>query len=226
MVHPVNGFVATAAPLLSAVAWPLAALAMAALFRREVRLALDRLARLKYGAMELTFRDDLREAEALARCLPPPPGSADRPEPGATVRFEVAAPDANAAPETLGTLLVDAGAEGRAVARPARDRRSPRDAIRRAWDDLAHAVVEVAARLGDRREPDPGRPTPALRFLVDRGYLSGDEGRLVDRLRRLADRADRIDPADGHDGPAPGRAEAERFAALAGPVRDRLLGLA
>ena len=52
--------------------WPLATLLIALIFRQDVGKALGRVGQFKYRDLELTFRDDLRQAEQLARAIPPP----------------------------------------------------------------------------------------------------------------------------------------------------------
>jgi hypothetical protein len=52
--------------LVQSLAWPVAAVAIAALFRAEVRLVLERIVRLKYRDFEAQFRRDLAESEGLA----------------------------------------------------------------------------------------------------------------------------------------------------------------
>ena len=81
---------------------------------------------------------------------------------------------ADAGTEPRGTLLIGPTSSPDAASsatRPPGDRRSPRDAILRTWDDLAQALIETASRLGDRRNPGSSRVEPTLRFLVGRGYL-------------------------------------------------------
>ena len=80
-------------------------------------------------------------------------------------------------------------------------------------------MVHASTVLGDRRAPAPLRVDAAARFLVDRGWIGGVEGHLIDRLRLLADRVERnegtpIDPDD-----------ARRFVQLATPLIARVAAL-
>ena len=47
--------------------WPLATLAIALIFRKDVGQALGRVGQFKYRDLELTFRDDLRHRGVLHR---------------------------------------------------------------------------------------------------------------------------------------------------------------
>ncbi len=52
--------------LVEALAWPVSGVVIAAMFRAEVRLVLERLVRLKYRNFEAQFHRDLAQAEDLA----------------------------------------------------------------------------------------------------------------------------------------------------------------
>lgn len=224
----VDGFIA----LINALAWPTASLAIAVLFRRELRMALGRLGQFKYGGVELTFRDDLRQAETLARSIPRPeinPPSTTRPK----VTLEAAA--ANAA-ELAGTMVahdestattVVVAAGGKADPRPRRNLESywqvcqvsPRLGVLEVWDELKLVLVQVSTAVGDRRAPAPTRAEAAARFLVERGWLTSGEGQLIERLRLMANQ---VEP---HDGLPVMIDDARRFVELAVPLIDRVLSL-
>jgi len=208
--------------LMNALAWPVATLGIACLFRREIRAAMGRVGQFKYRDLEVTFREELRQAETLARALPTAaPLMASSPGGRVVLEAETSEP-----PELGGVILAEPkGPTGRpapAIGRDALDRlaaRSPRDAVLESWAAVGHALVKAAATLGDRRAPAPTRAEDAARFLVDRGWLAGPEARLVDRLRALRDRA-----ADPHD-PDPGPDEARRYVDLAWPLAARIEAL-
>lgn len=226
-VVPLIGFVS----LVGALAWPVASFLIAVLIRRELRMAVGRLGQVKYAGMEVNFREEIRLAEDLARSA----GQAEAavaPAPAAPVAIvhESAEGDASELPGTLigrdttlgSTMLVAPGP--RPEAKPDRDadslRRlcldSPRLAILEAWDDLGHAAARAVTALGDRRSGTPVRAESAARFLVDRGWLNGAQGRLVDRLRQIAARAER------GEGPAATPDDARRYVDLVLPLLDRL----
>ena len=223
-----DGFIA----LINALAWPSASLAIAILFRRELRMALGRLGQLKYGGVELTFREDLRQAETLARSIPRPeinPGPANRPK----ITFET---DTGNATELAGTMVAHDGSTATTVAVAAggknepRQRRSldsywkvcqvsPRLGVLETWDELKQVLVQVSSAVGDRRVPAPIRLEAAVRFLVERGWLTSDEGQLIERLRLMANQ---VEPRDGTPVMID---DARRFVELAVPLIDRVTGL-
>ncbi len=218
--------------LISALAWPSAVLVIAFLFRHEVRGVLTRLGQFKYGGVEMTFRDDLRDAETLARAVPATPSSSDNAQP-LRVQLEVGANDAA---ELVGTLVghetstattVLVASPVRAEPRPGRSveaflrlcGESPREGILEAWADLRNVLIQAAATLGDRRAPAPVRVEGAVRFLVDRGWINTVEGQLVERLRGLASQVE-------HRAGAPVSLEdARRFVELAVPILIRVAAL-
>ena len=219
--------------LIGALAWPSASLAIAVLFRRELRMALGRLGQVKYGAMELTFREDLRQAEALARLVPQSSPAAG---PGASapgkVQFEAEAADASELQGTMvghetspETTVIVAGAKPEVRAGRDRDSflhaclESPRLGIIGAWDELGRLMIRAAVHLGDRRARTPLGTEAALKFLVDRGWLGAVEGKIVDRLRRIADEVHH------REGPPITLDEAQRYVELAFPVIERIAHL-
>ncbi len=205
-------------PLAGSMAWPLAALCIAYLFRREVRLALARVGQVKYRDFEMTFREDLHQAEALARTVvaAPPPRMLLEVGQGEPV-------------ELAGSMIADAG--GVVVAPPAAPQpprdlerlarivdRSPREAILGAWDEVQRALNAASARLGERRGGGPGRSVDAIHLLAGRGRLEGPELKLVERLKAIRDRASRLAESE----PRPTPDEARRFLDLALPAAARI----
>lgn len=215
---------------MNALAWPSAALLIAILFRRELRLALNRLGQVKYAGMELNFRDEIRRAEALAQAaFAVDPGG--RPEATPRVVHEAAAGDASELPGTLlggessttTTVLVAGGTRPQPHAPRSHDalvrlcHDSPRLGVMEAWDELDRAIAGAAARLGDRRPG--GQADGSVRFLVGRGWLPAAHVQLVDRLRRLAVQVEQDDARP------PSADEARRYLDLVTPLLDRLGGL-
>ena len=215
--------------LIDALAWPLAMLAISLLFRHEVRGILARLGQFKYAGLEMTFRDELRDAETLARAIPRPEVHLDT-APGARVQWEVAADSATelvgtlVSPEALTSPSVVVAAPTRDESRPERRAvplhrvwgNSPRAGVIETWGELQRGLLQAASHLGDRRAPAPVRVEGAVRFLVERGWISGVEGQLVERLRTLAEQVDR------QDGPPVSRDDARRFVDLAVPLLGRI----
>ena len=218
--------------LIDALAWPLAMMAISMLFRHEVRGILARLGQFKYAGLEMTFRDELRDAETLARAIPRPEVHLDT-APAARVQLEVGT---DAASELVGTLVspetptsisvlvaTPTRDESRSPRQPAPVHRiwgnSPRAGIIETWGELQRGLLQAASHLGDRRAPAPVRVDGAIRFLVERGWISGVEGQLVERLRALAEQV------EGHDRPPVSHDEARRFVDLAVPLIGRIGGL-
>lgn len=228
-----NGFVS----LINALAWPAATFAMAVLFRREFRMALGRLGQVKYGGMEVLFREDLRQAEALARASAPAQAAATPAVGGASapasIVHEAAAADTSELAGTLVGFETSTDVAPALVARPRHEWRSnrdlesllatcegaPREAVLDAWEELRRALVHASTVLGDRRAPAPLRADAAARFLVDRGWIGSVEGHLIDRLRLLADRVER------HEGAPIDPDDARRFVQLAAPLIARIVAL-
>jgi hypothetical protein len=202
-------------PLINALAWPIAIVVLSVLFRREIGQAAGRLGQLKFRELEVTFREDLRQAEALAQSIPGSPKLA--PVPG-RVLLEA---DEDSGPTLGGTMIVGGGASPEEISRDeGKDRpapRSPREAIAGAWADLGAALVRAASSLADRKSPAPTRPADAARFLSGRGWLVGDEARLFVVLEQLRERADH------YDGVAIGPDEARRFVELSSRLTARII---
>lgn len=173
--------------------WPLATLLIALIFRKDVGQALGRVGQVKYRDLELTFREDLHQAEQLARSIPPPAEkgpvvlevSVDGPEP---LRGRLIAPpsgpegspsDRSDSPEDL------AG-------------RRPRQAVEAAWGLVSRAIskherasgrahagfaplVDLLQKLRDRASrPDQPPPSP------------DDARRFVALARRVAERIEEL----------------------------------
>ena len=215
--------------LITALAWPLAVLAIPLIFRQEVRGILARLGQFKYAGLEMTFRDELRDAETLARAIPRADVTLD-PTPATRVQFEVGEGEAT---ELVGTLVspdlpvlnsITVATPGRTDPRPAPATppvhriwgNSPRAGVLEFWDDLKRNLLRAATQLGDRRAPAPVQVEGAVQFLVSRGWISGVEGQLVERLRTLAELVEHP------EGPPLSRDEARRFIDLAGPLVARI----
>ncbi|WP_435007286.1 hypothetical protein P12x_004620 [Tundrisphaera lichenicola] len=197
--------------MINALAWPTATLGLALLFREEVKSMLGRIGRVKYRDVEVTFREDLRQAESLARSIP----SQGR------VILEADSTGLVASPQ--GEIIGD---RRPALARhPEQDRiermaaQSPLDAMIEAWSVVGQSLMKAASNLGDRRAPAPLRPEDASRYLVDRGWLVGPEAHLVERLRMIRDRLVQGDLLT----PTPD--EARRFVNLAFPLASRIEAL-
>jgi hypothetical protein len=149
--------------------WPLATLLIALIFRRDLSQALGRVGTVKYHDLELTFREDLHQAEELARSIPPPASESP-------VVLEVAHEEA----EPLGGhLIVPLSSSARSPRR--RDLTKdltgsrPREAVEAAWDVLARASSLKRAKASTH---------PKLDELID----------LLRSLRNRATRADQPQP--------------------------------
>ncbi len=208
-----NGFVS----LIGSMAWPLASLSIAYLFRHEVRLALGRVGRVKYRDFEMTFHEDLHQAESLAKAIAPGPAPRVVLEVGQGEPIELAGSMIGDLGGVVVASIVPPGSRGgEGLARIAA--RSPREAMLGGWDEVGRALLAASARLGDRRAPSPTRAVDALDSLVARGWLAGPEARLIERLRAIRDRVARLDEAS----PAPTPDEARRYLDLALPAAARL----
>lgn len=202
-------------PLINALAWPIATVVLAVLFQREIKQAAGRLGQLKFRELEVNFREDLRQAEALALSIPAAP-KASAATPG-RVLLEA---DEASGPTLSGTMIVAGGMapdrESRREGGGRRVVRLPREEILAAWSELGETLVRVANSAGDRKLPALARAEDAARLLMERGSMIGDEARLFEILRQLRERADR------HDGLGIGPEEARRFVDLAARLRARM----
>ena len=193
-------------------AWPLATLLIAVIFRHDLGRAMGRLGQLKYRDLEVTFRDDLHQAEELARSIPSP-------APRAAIMLEV---DVDEAKPLVGRLI--GGTSTPPTMTPeSRESlldlaaRAPREAVETAWGLVGRALVRSAKASGDRRaSAGLANSDVAARYLVDRGRLTGVEGVLIRLLRTLRDRSARLDQ------PPPSPDEARRFVELATKMASRI----
>ena len=165
--------------LLGPMVWPLATLLIAMIFRRDVGQALGRVGRVKYRDLELTFRDDLRQAEELAKAIPPPPKGA--------LALEVA-------PDEAGPLV------GRMIA--PLDRRNPpgeldehpREAVGAAWGLVARALAHSPKfnRVSAAMDRDLDAIIGRLRALRDRAARPDQPAPSHDDARRFIALARRV----------------------------------
>ena len=223
-----SGFVS----LVNALAWPSAILAIAVLFRRELRLAMGRLGEVKYGGMEVTFREDLRQAETLARAVPRA-NAADSSSSPSKIQLEIASDQASdlagtlVGQETSPATTILSTSHSKPDPRSARTldsffrlcEESPREGVLETWGELSRVLIHASTVLGDRRTPAPLRVETALRFLVERGWLNSAEAELVERLRSLNNQVER------REGSLPSRDDARRFVELAGSMIHRIISL-
>ena len=199
----------------NALAWPVALVVLALIFRREIGQASSRLGRVKYRDLELTFREDLRQAEALARTIPAVAAAALAPAPGQVILEG----DTTPGPNLGGAMIVaamptDPSAKGKG--KDATVAPSPREMISQAWEELVQTLIRAAARVGGRRTPAPSRADDAVLYLTGRGWLSVDESRLFAGLSKLRDQVDQL------DGAVIGVEEARRFVEAAKRLTARV----
>jgi len=109
--------------LMEALAWPVAGVVIAAMFRAEVRLVLERVVRLKYRNFEAQFHRDLAQAEDLADPTAPK-RLLDLPSESRRVFHELDGPP------------------------PSPTRAGPRELIDDAWKDLSDAADRAAGTVG------------------------------------------------------------------------------
>jgi len=197
--------------LFGALAWPAATLAIALIFRNDVTRALGRVGQFKYHDLEVTFHEDLRQAEELARSIPASPAKGP-------IVLEI---DPGECPPLVGQFIHDtpppmAPPEDReALVKIAAS--SPREAVERAWGIVERSLDRLAASLGDRRIANRSNPDAVTRFLVDRGRLGVPEALLVGLLQTLRGRAASLDDR------SPSPDEARRFVDLALGVASRIV---
>jgi hypothetical protein len=147
-----------------ALAWPLVTLAIALIFRQDLAHALGRIGRLKYHDLEVTFQEELHQAEDLVRKLPPPSMPI---KPNDSIVLELS--PGHEQPFVRPLTAFDSHARDRqSLLRTAE--RSPRLAIDLAWNRVGQAIGRG------------GRP----RF-------NEAETRLVELLKTLRERALRLD---------------------------------
>jgi 16S rRNA A1518/A1519 N6-dimethyltransferase RsmA/KsgA/DIM1 with predicted DNA glycosylase/AP lyase activity len=150
--------------LLITLAWPVVTLAIALIFRQELKAALARVGQFKYGDLQVTFQQDLHEAEELAKSLPPPP-----PAPKGKDSIVLELSPARDQPFVRPLATFDAASREREALWKLAEH-SPRKAIEKAGYRLSQAL--------ERRTDQP---------------LSDAEARLVRILQDLSDHATRSD---------------------------------
>jgi hypothetical protein len=176
--------------LFSPLVWPLATLMIALIFRRDLGQAMGRIGQVKYRDLELTFRENLHQAEQLARSIP----STDK----GSVVLEVARDE----PELLtGTLLVAPSMSVLAL-KPAESSEflagsCPHETIEAAWGVLAR--VSKRKRGWASSNPEIARLVDLLRTLRERAVRPDapppspeDARRFVDLTRQVASRIEEL----------------------------------
>jgi hypothetical protein len=153
--------------LLSALAWPVVTLLIALIFRRDLTLALGRMGRLKFRDLDVTFQQDLHQAEDLARKLPPPPPPPLQAKAKDSIVLELSPGQDQPFVRQLSTS--DAHLKDRQALLNLAEH-APRKAVETAWSRVAGALSR-----GDRR------PLPET------------EAKLVGLLQTLRDRASKLD---------------------------------
>jgi hypothetical protein len=173
--------------LFGLIVWPLATLLIALIFRRDLSQALGRVGMVKYRDLELTFREDLHQAEELARSIPiPPPAAKD------SVTLEVALDET----KPLGGRLIvppsmpDGSPCRRDLTKDLAGSR-PREAIEAAWGVLAQTSSLKRAKASTH--PNLDALVGLLRSLRDRATRTDrpqpspeDARRYVDLARQVA----------------------------------------
>ncbi len=163
-----------------ALAWPLVTLAIALIFRRDVTQALGRMGRFKYHDLEVTFRQDLRQAEELARKLPPASQSAKADD---SVILELH-PGQNQ-PLIRRFSDVDSGGKQRQSLLKLAEQ-SPRQAIETAWAHVGETLDLVGAH---RISPEESQLVALLRSLKIRVATIDHEPPTPDEARRFVELA-------------------------------------
>lgn len=222
-------------PLCQTLAWPISAIAITLLFRREVRMAMGRLGQLRYQGLEISFREDLRQAETLASMGTSINANAglhskspstqfgtleiDPSQDVATSQMPLISPmsplESSEQRSSTHPTLPSAEGSGRSSEEESRiqlsldrmSRKEPRRACLTAWANLTRTIHETAARCGNRRDGQISVEIDA-KFLKDRGWLSTSDGRLMEQLIGLAEQVE-----EGDRG-MPSPANARRFIGL------------
>ncbi len=147
--------------LVDALAWPLAAVAIAVVLRAEVRALLGRLSTLKYKDLQADFERKLDKAEKKAETIPPPQMVGDK----------------------IYSSRLDW--ETDAIARLTRIAEvSPRAAVTEAWAQLESAIRSAAETLGlaaTSRQPSPR----LIGELLKRQTVSEQAAQIYPELRAL-----------------------------------------
>lgn len=180
--------------LVGSIAWPVAAFAIAFLFRSQIRKLLDRLRKLSVGDNSMDFSKELEEAEDTAKAIV-----------AESAEALPSAPNALPLPDTRTQQLI-------ALA--------PAMAVMDIWKPLERKIVKLAEPLAlSRMKNRDGKTVPGARIgariLLDNGVITSATYSLVRDLNELRNRA-----AHSEDGV--GRADALRFFTLAEEL-DRIL---
>ena len=142
--------------LLDVLVWPVTALILAAVFRRDLAKLVTRLSSFKYREFEANFDRELREAKQGA---------------GSVRTGKIEAPISSPEPTQYEQLLRIAET-------------SPRAAIAEAWRHVELAAAD-AARVARIDAPPRSSVTLVVRSLVREGVFSESAVEVFDRLRRL-----------------------------------------
>jgi len=140
--------------------WPLTILVLAVVFRYELRGIAKRLQHLKYGDIDLTFQEDLRQAEKEVSKLPQPEAAEIISKPGAS-KFEEAIRIAEL---------------------------SPRASIEIAWREVELAIREAAIKHGLVADKDVPLST-TISALISNQLIPEDFQVVLERLQRMRDQA-------------------------------------
>ncbi|MCB1735693.1 MAG: hypothetical protein H6981_01060 [Gammaproteobacteria bacterium] len=147
------------ARLLDSVAWPVAAVWMTYLFRKEVRSLFGRLSVFKYKELEASFESDLKAVEEQAKLLRADEGAWNN----ASLRGVV----------TTYELFLRIAET------------SPKAAIIEYWIDLEAAITKAAEKAGIQTKPTG----TAVKELIDLGKTTEDVYPVFRELRRLRNQA-------------------------------------
>lgn len=147
--------------LLEALAWPVAVVIIAFLFRKELREAFRRLSRLKYRGLEADFGRELEKAEEEAESGVLPSVTEER--------------QLLEGPTDVSHFLDVAEV-------------SPQAAVLVAWPEVEEAVWKASERIGlDIPQRTP--PFRLMRFMVEKEAITPEMRGLYNRLRRLRNEA-------------------------------------
>jgi hypothetical protein len=182
------------AAIISALAWPVAAVVLLAILRSPLKRVLLGLTRVKYKDIEIDFGRELSKIEAQARSIELKP---------VPVRQE-------AAPKDSAELLREASRLAEEL---------PEPAVAVGWSAVELDLQAAAARLA--LAPDrAARTSPArmIALLRNGGHLDDQMHEILSRMRNLRNMA-----VHRHQGAGPVSSdEAREFLALAGGVIERL----
>lgn len=164
------------ASMTGSLAWPLAAVAIAAIFRSQISSLLRRLNELGWGDAKATFAKELDKAEETAGTLPPPP-----PKPDAQQHANLPSP-ISTEQERFDKLLAI----------------SPSAAVVDAWQAVEEAIRVLATKHGISSSSFPN-PTAWIRELQKGGHLPASVVTLINELRKtrnVAAHSDEVSVSD------------------------------